>query len=115
MLANNNQGILSKMCRRSLVRNKQKFGIITAAIMLSAFMLFSVLTVGVTYFKMQYQQEIRLQGGDYDALLGNGFTEEQKEICEKNENIIFSGAEAYAGYATETDVDDTMYSGHAVV
>lgn len=111
MLANNNQGILSKMCRRSLVRNKQKFGIITAAIMLSAFMLFSVLTVGVTYFKMQYQQEIRLQGGDYDALLGNGFTEEQKEICEKNENIIFSGAEAYAGYATETDVDDTMYSG----
>ncbi len=51
MLANNNQGILSKMCRRSLVRNKQKFGIITAAIMLSAFMLFSVLTVGVTYFK----------------------------------------------------------------
>ena len=61
---------------------------------------------------MQYQQEIRLQGGDYDALLGNGFTEEQKEICEKNENISYSpGAEAYAGYATETDVDDTMYSG----
>ncbi|MCH1978180.1 ABC transporter permease [Lawsonibacter sp. OA9] len=111
MLANNNQNILVKMCRRSLVRNKQRFGIITAAIMLSAFMLFSVLTVGTTYFKMQHQQEMRLQGGDYDALLVNGFTEGQKEICGRDENILYAGTEAYAGYAMETDVDDTMYSG----
>ena len=40
------------MAKRSLVSNKRRTIIMALAVALSAFMLFSVFTVGITYFKM---------------------------------------------------------------
>ena len=56
------------------------------AVLLSSFLLFSVFTVGVTYFKMQRLQNIRLGGAEFDAIM-YGMTEEQEEILKNNPDV----------------------------
>ena len=59
------------------------------AILLSTFLLFTILTVGSTYFKMQRIQDVRMNGGDMDAYIYGGFTEKQKSVCEENADIAW--------------------------
>lgn len=80
------------------------------AVALSAFMLFSVFTVGITYFKMYRLQNIRLSGGDFDAIM-YGMTKEQKEKCEDNPDIDKIGIAAVAGSVLSTDYDNTANVG----
>lgn len=82
----------------------------TAAIALSAFLLFTTLTVGGTYVKMHEIQDIRMNGADFDALLLGGFTKEQEEFCKAHKNVAKTGFEARAGYSEKTDKDDTLHS-----
>lgn len=110
MLRNNNQAVIAKMAKNSLKSNKQRNGILILAIILAVFMLFTVLTTGETYFRMQKTQNIRLQGGDFDALLYGGFTKEQKEICEENPQIEEVGTEAMCAWAVKTKYDQTLHS-----
>ena len=49
--------------------NTRRNSILIASIALSAFMLITVLTVGITYFKAQRDQTIRMYGGVHDAVL----------------------------------------------
>ncbi len=76
------------------------------AVVLSSFMVFCVFTVGATYFKMQRLQNIRLSGGEFDAIL-YGVTEEQREKCEENPDILRCGICAMSGYVEETEYDST--------
>lgn len=76
------------------------------AVFLSAFMLFSVFTVGVTYVQMYRIQNIRMNGCDADAIL-YGVTEAQREVCEQNPDIKAAGICAVAGYVEETKEDET--------
>ena len=69
------------MAKSSVKKNSGRNWILFLAILLASFMLFSIFTVGITYFKMYRIQNIRLNGGDYDAVL-YGITEEQREKCE---------------------------------
>ena len=69
MLENNNSRIVTRMAVRSIKSGRQKNLIMAAAITLSTFMLFCILTVGSTYFKMQRLQNIRMNGADYDAFI----------------------------------------------
>lgn len=108
MLENNNSRIVTRMAVRSIKSGRQKNLIMAAAITLSTFMLFCILTVGSTYFKMQRLQNIRMNGADYDAFIYGGFTEEQKEICEKNPYIQTVGVQGMAGWTVSTDTDDTL-------
>ncbi len=110
MLANNNKHIINKMAVRSLKSNKRKNFIILLAIALSAFMLFSVFTIGITYFKMQWLQNVRLNGADFDAIM-YGLTKEQQEVCDNNLDILKTGLIAICGSIVETDADDTVNSG----
>lgn len=111
MLENNNRKIITKMAVSSLKGNKQKFAVMTAAVMLAVFMLFSVLTVGTTYFQMQRIQNIHMQGADYDGVLMGGFTEKQKVSCKDHPDVLSAGVSAYAGYAQKTDADSTLHTG----
>ena len=111
MLENNNHKIITKMAVSSLKGSRQKFAVMTAAVMLSVFMLFSVLTVGTTYFQMQRIQNIHMQGADYDGVLMGGFTERQKAYCQDHRDVLSAGISAYAGYAQKTDADDTLHTG----
>ncbi|MBS7008100.1 ABC transporter permease [Anaerostipes sp.] len=110
MLENNNHKIITKMAVSSLKGSRQKFAVIIAAVMLSAFMLFSVLTVGTTYFQMQRIQNIHMHGADYDAALMGGFTARQKAFCKNHPDVLSAGVGAYAGYAEKTDADDTLHT-----
>ena len=54
---------------------------------LSAFMIFGVFTIGITYLDLSRLQNTRLFGAEYDATVINGFTEEQKTILTENPDI----------------------------
>lgn len=81
-----------------------------AAICLSAFMIFCIFTVGGTWFQMKSVQDIRLQGGEFGAWLYGGFTKEQKEQCENNEDMEAVGVEAFCAYGEKTEYDDTLHT-----
>ncbi|MCQ4636402.1 ABC transporter permease [Anaerovorax odorimutans] len=110
MLANNNRKVITRMAKRSLVSNKRKNLMMVIAVLLASFMLFSVLTVGGTFFKMQRQQDIRLSGADFDAYIYGGFTEEQKRVCDKNTKIETVCVEGMAGWAEKSELDDTLHT-----
>lgn len=110
MLKNNNQKVISGLARRSLKNNRRRSLIVIAAIVLSAFMLFTVLTVGVTYFKMQRLQDMRMNGAEYDAMM-YGATDEQLQMCEDNPDISATGIAAVAGFAVATEADSTINVG----
>lgn len=111
MLKNNNGAVITKMALRSLKNNRRRNGIMVFAVMLSAFMLFTTLTVGVTWFHMQDVQNLRMKGGDFDAVLYGGFNEKQKNICEKNAGIRRVGMNGIAGWSVSTERDSTLHSG----
>ncbi|MDO5784750.1 MAG: ABC transporter permease [Eubacteriales bacterium] len=110
MLKNNNSAVITRMAKRSISSNKRRNRIMILAIALSAFMLFTILTVGGTWLKMQRVQNIRLNGGDFDVLLYGGFTEEQRKTCEENPNIAQIGTEGFAAWAVSTEYDSTLHS-----
>lgn len=109
-MTNNNGGIIIRMAKRSLVSNRRKNLIMIVAIMLSTFMLFSIFTVGSTFFKMQREQSLHMKGADFDAYIYGGFTEEQKEVCEKSPEVGAVGVTGFAAWAEETEQDDTLHT-----
>lgn len=107
MVANNNGKITDKLARRSMKGKKGRFAVIAFAVFLSSFMIFSVLTVGITYVKMKHVQDIRVTGGDIDAVLLGGYTEKQLETCRKSGLVRLAGGSSYAGYVVSTPWDET--------
>lgn len=107
MLANNNLKIIDKMAKRALRSNKRRSMIVFLAVLLSAFMLFSVFTIGLTYIKMQRIQNVRLAGGEFDAVLF-GVTDKQKETARAFPDIAQTGIAAVAGYIEKTKQDSTV-------
>ena len=110
-MGNNNKKILNKLAKNTLRRNKKQMGILFLTICLSAFMLFSVFTLGITYLDLGRQQDTRLNGAEYDIALMNGFTEQQKESLEENSFARSVGTESYAGYIKSTEYDGTVDTG----
>lgn len=106
MLKNNNQQVIQKLAMKSLRSNRRRSLIMLMAVVLSVFMLFSVLTTGITYFKLQKVQDLRLNGGQYDAIM-YGLTKEQRELCENNPDIMRTGILVVCGSAEETKKDKT--------
>lgn len=106
MLRNNNLAVVTRMAKSSLKSNKKRSMTMIFAVLLSTFMLFSVFTVGITFFKMQRIQNIRLDGAEFDAIM-YGVTDEQRKLCEQNPDILKTGICAVAGYVEETPEDTT--------
>lgn len=110
MLKNNNGAVITKMAIKNITANKRKNVVMVIAVILSSFLIFTILTVGQTWFYMQKAQNIRWSGLDKDAYLYGGFTEEQKKVFENNPDISAIGIEGLAGYAVRTEYDDTLNS-----
>lgn len=106
MLKNNNQAVVKRLAKNNLKSNRRRSFSMILAIMLSSFLLFSVFTVGATYLKMQRQQNIRLNGAEFDAIM-YGISEEQKEILEENPTIEHYGVVMVSGVVAETEADKT--------
>lgn len=106
MLKNNNQAVVKRLAKNNLKSNRRRSLSMVLAIMLSSFLLFSVFTVGTTYLKMQRQQNIRLNGAEFDAIM-YGISEEQKEILEENPTVEHYGVVMVSGVVAETEADKT--------
>lgn len=106
MLKNNNQAVVKRLAKNNLKSNRRRSFSMILAIMLSSFLLFSVFTVGATYLKMQRQQNIRLNGSEFDAIM-YGISEEQKEILEENPTVEHYGVVMVSGVVAETEADKT--------
>lgn len=111
MLANNNKAIINKLAKNSVNSNKKQYGILFFTIILSAFMLFSVLTIGLTYLDSSRLQNTRLNGSEYDIATMNGFTPGQLNILQQNKNIQSVGIESYAGFVKSSEFDNTVELG----
>lgn len=98
MLANNNEAIINKLAKNSVKTNKKQYAILFFTIILSAFMLFCVFTIGMTYLNSSRLQNTRLNGAEYDIVTMNGFTSEQLNTLQQNENIRSVGIESYELY-----------------
>lgn len=107
MLANNNKKIIRRMAVSRLKSNRKRTAVMLLAIALAAFMLCTVFTVGVTYFKMFHIQNLRLNGADFDAVV-YGHTLKQEEIFKTNPDILRAGAIVIGGTVIETEADQTL-------
>ena len=106
MIKNNNQKAVNRMAKRNIRSNGRRSLTMIAAVMLSSFLLFCVLSVGGTYLNMSKLQNIRLNGADFDAIM-YGVTEEQKEILEKDEDVEKFGMLTLSGAVKETAMEKT--------
>ena len=111
MLANNNQAMIRKLAKNSVKTNKKQYGILFVTIILSAFMLFGVLTTGLSYLDASRLQNTRLNGAKYDIATMNGFTSQQLDTLRQNKDIQNVGVESYAGFIKSTEFDDTAEVG----
>lgn len=105
MLSNNNQAVIKNLAKASLMHNRRRYLVMFLAILLSAFMLFSVLTVGATYFKMWRIQNLRLDGAEFDAIM-YGATDAQMEKVKNNADITDVGVLAIAGFIDGSEKND---------
>ncbi len=110
MLANNNRQIINKLAQNTVRKNNRQFSILFVTIMLSAFMLFSVFTIGFTYLDLSRLQNSRLYGSEQDIAIMNGFTESQKEYLINNSKIETVGVLAYCGSVKSSDTDPTVHA-----
>lgn len=111
MLANNNQAIIRRLAKNTVRTNKKQFGILFLTVALSAFLLFCVFTIGITWLDLGRQQNTRLNGAEYDIVTMNGFTPQQQDSLRRNPRVESEGTESYAGFIRNTEFDDTAETG----
>ncbi len=111
MLANNNRPVIDKLAKNTVRTNKRQFLILFLTILLSAFMLFSVFTIGLTYLDLSRLQNTRLYGSEYDVAVMNGFTEDQKESLVRHSGVKSVGVLAYCGNVKSSDSDRSVSAG----
>ena len=69
MLKNPNQKVIKKMARNALKVNRGKTITLLLAVLLSSFLVFTIFTVGDSYFRLQKIQNIRMSGAEFDAIM----------------------------------------------
>lgn len=111
MLANNNRRIIYRLAQGILRREWKQTLILFLAIALAAFLLFSVLTTGLSYLELSRLQDTRMYGAERDLIIASGFDEEQYQQLLADERIESVGQEAYAGFIQRTEADETVSVG----
>ena len=106
MLKNPNQKVIKRMARNALKVNRRKTITLLLAILLSSFLVFTIFTVGDSYFRLQKIQNIRMSGAEFDAIM-YGVTDEQRQMCENNPDIVLTGTVGVCGWVEKTAQDST--------
>lgn len=106
MLKNPNQQIIKTMAWKNMKMNKRKNITLFLSIVLSAFLIFTIMTVGNSYFKLQTVQNIRMSGAKFDAVM-YGVTDKQRKLCQENPDITLTGIVGSCGWVEKTDKDST--------
>lgn len=98
MLANNNEAIINKLAKNSVKTNKKQYAILFFTIILSAFMLFCVFTIGMTYLNSSRLQNTRLNGAEYDIVSSD--LQYFVSVCFRKDTILWIAS--ISGYDKET-------------
>lgn len=106
MLKNPNQKVIKRMAGNALKVNRRKTITLFLAVLLSSFLVFTIFTVGDSYFRLQKIQNIRMSGAEFDAIM-YGVTDEQRQMCENNPNIALTGTVGVCGWVEKTNQDST--------
>ena len=106
MLKNPNQKVIKRMAWNALKVNRRKTITLLLAVLLSSFLVFTIFTVGDSYFRLQKIQNIRMSGAEFDAIM-YGVTDEQRQMCENNPDIVLTGTVGVCGWVEKTDQDST--------
>ena len=106
MLKNPNQKVIKRMAWNAIKVNRRKTITLFLAVLLSSFLVFTIFTVGDSYFRLQKIQNIRMSGAEFDAIM-YGVTDEQKQMCENNPDIVLTGTAGVCGWVEKTDQDST--------
>ena len=106
MLKNPNQKVIKRMAGNALKVNRRKTITLFLAVLLSSFLVFTIFTVGDSYFRLQKIQNIRMSGAEFDAIM-YGVTDEQRQMCENNPDIVLTGTAGVCGWVEKTDQDST--------
>ena len=106
MLKNPNQKVIKRMAWNALKVNRRKTITLFLAVLLSSFLVFTIFTVGDSYFRLQKIQNIRMSGAEFDAIM-YGVTDEQRQMCENNPDIVLTGTVGVCGWVEKTDQDST--------
>ena len=106
MLKNPNQKVIKRMAWNAIKVNRRKTITLFFAVLLSSFLVFTILTVGDSYFRLQKIQNIRMSGAEFDAIM-YGVTDEQRQMCENNPDIVLTGTAGVCGWVEKTDQDST--------
>ena len=106
MLKNPNHKVIKRMAWNAIKVNRRKTITLFFAVLLSSFLVFTILTVGDSYFRLQKIQNIRMSGAEFDAIM-YGVTDEQRQMCENNPDIVLTGTAGVCGWVEKTDQDST--------
>ena len=106
MLKNPNQKVIKRMAWNAIKVNRRKTITLFFAVLLSSFLVFTILTVGDSYFRLQKIQNIRMSGAEFDAIM-YGVTDEQRQMCENNPDIVLTGTTGVCGWVEKTEQDST--------
>lgn len=106
MLKNPNQKIIKTIAWKNMKMNKRKNITLFLAVVLSAFLIFTIVTVGNSYFTLQKVQNIRMSGAKFDAVM-YGVTDKQRKLCQENPDITLTGIVGSCGWVEKTDKDST--------
>ena len=106
MLKNPNQKVIKRMAWNAIKVNRRKTITLFLAVILSSFLVFTIFTVGDSYFRLQKIQNIRMSGAEFDAIM-YGVTDEQRQMCENNPDIVLTGTAGVCGWVEKTDQDST--------
>ena len=106
MLKNPNQKVIRRMAVNTLKINRRRTVTLFLAVLLSSFMIFTIFTVGESYFRLQKIQNMRMSGAKFDAIM-YGVTDEQRQMCESNPDIVQTGTVGVCGWVEATDQDST--------
>ena len=106
MLMNPNQKVIKRMAGNALKVNRRKTITLFLAVLLSSFLVFTIFTVGDSYFRLQKIQNIRMSGAEFDAIM-YGVTDEQRQMCENNPDIVLTGTAGVCGWVEKTEQDST--------
>ena len=106
MLKNPNQKVIKRMAWNAIKVNRRKTITLFLAVLLSSFLVFTIFTVGDSYFRLQKIQNIRMSGAEFDAIM-YGVTDEQRQMCENNPDIVLTGTAGVCGWVEKTDQDST--------
>lgn len=106
MLKNPNQKVIKRMAWNAIKVNRRKTITLFLAVLLSSFLVFTIFTVGDSYFRLQKIQNIRMSGAEFDAIM-YGVTDEQRQMCENNPDIVLTSTAGVCGWVEKTEQDST--------